>query len=149
MFLLICVTFIALKKATIELDDSQWPLVVIRFTGAPTDEEFEEYLRLYESYLERTGRYGLVLVTEPDAPMTKSKHAKMQAQWIKDHFEILGRKCVGISFVLPGPMMRGVLKAILAMQKLPMDHTVFAREFDACQWIRDRIHADRRRSAAG
>jgi hypothetical protein len=128
---------------TIIFDERDWPLMVIRFSGAPTDAEFEAYLERYEGYLNREDRYGLVMVTEPNSPMTKSKHARMQAAWIKERFDRLSSRCVGIAFVLPSPMMRGVLKAILAMQTLPVRHFVASQEGPAREWIQSRLDADK------
>jgi hypothetical protein len=124
---------------TIIFDERDWPVMVIRFSGAPTDAEFEAYLERYETYLQREDRYGLVMVTEPNSPMTKSKHARMQAAWIKERYDRLSERCVGIAFVLPSPMMRGVLKAILAMQSLPVPYSVSATEEPARKWVRSRL----------
>lgn len=132
--------------ATIEFDERDWPLLVIRFDGTPTDAEFAAYLSRYEKYLERSDRYGLSLVTKPSAPMTKAKHARMQAAWINEHFDRLRDRCVGLAFVLPSPMTRGVLKAILSMQRLPVQHSVHATESDAHDWIRAQLEADRVRT---
>jgi hypothetical protein len=126
---------------TITFDERDWPVMVIRFSGAPTDAEFEAYLERYDTYLNRTDRYGLIMVTEPNTPMTKSKHARMQAAWIKERFARLSDRCVGIAFVLPSPMMRGVLKAILAMQTLPVPYAVSSGEESAAEWVRSRLAA--------
>lgn len=138
-----------MSKASFEIDESEWPLLTIRSHGTPTDEEYASYLESYERFLQRPGRYGLIVVTEPNAPMTKPKHAKVQAKWLKDNYDRLALKCVGISFVLPGPMMRGVVKAILAMQSMPMEHSVFSREHDSREWVLAKLRADKRRKAAG
>lgn len=138
-----------MSNSKFDFDDSEWPLLTIRFSGSPTDEEYEAYLNKYETYLERPERYGLVVVTEPNTPMTKPRHAKMQATWIRDNYDRLAAKCVGISFVMPGPMMRGVIKAILAMQSMPMEHSVYSKELDSREWVKGKLQADRRRKAAG
>ena len=125
----------------ITFDEGSWPLMVIRFSGSPTDEQFQAYLDRYERYLEKDQRYALVLVTEPNAPMTKSKHARMQAAWINEHYSRLGERCLGLAFVLPSPMMRGVLKAILSMQRLPVDYAVHGTEAEGREWANNQLIA--------
>ena len=129
-------------REPISIEDEGWPVLVVRFSGVVKDEQFADYLTRYSTYLHRGERYALVLVTEPSAPLTKAKHARMQAEWIKDNYDLLQQRCLGIGFVLPAPTARGVLKAILSMQRLPMPYSVHAEEPDGRKWVCDLLIAD-------
>ena len=112
--------------SAIEFDESDWPLLRINFTAGPNDEEFDAYLRRYdEVYVRRGQRYGLMMVVHAGMPMTKTAHAKQQAEWIGNNEDVVRRLCAGIAFVLPSPLHRGVLRAILWMQGLPVPYKVF------------------------
>ena len=130
------------------VDEREWPLLVVRWgTESPTDEQFQAYLDHYAALLGRGQRYAIVFVTEPSAPMTKSKHAKLQATWMKEHYDELQKFCVGSAFVLPSPVMRGVLKAILAMQGMPVEYVVVSDEASGMEWAKSRMAKEGVRAA--
>lgn len=53
--------------------------------------------------------------------------------------DAIARRVVGIGFVLPSIVTRGVLKAILKWQPMPCPHKVFQYEHDGAKWVRERI----------
>ena len=120
-------------------DDSQWPLLVVSVSGAPSDEEFEEYLASYDAFLGRGQKYAIIYETRPDAPMFSVGHARKQAKWIAEHDEEIRRLCVGIAFVLPAPVLRGVLRFILGIQDIPAPYKVFRDMAEATPWLDDRM----------
>jgi hypothetical protein len=126
---------------SIRFDETQWPILIIRFSGSPTDDEFTQYLQRYETYMHGEARYAVMLVTEPHASMTKARHAKQQARWIGANQSRIRRHCVGTAFVLPSSLMRGVLRAILSMQSMPVEYAVFSTESQASTWCRARLDA--------
>ncbi len=132
-----------MARGTIEIDDSRWPLMWVRFMGAPTDEEFQGYLDTYDTILLRGQRYVILLSTDPDMPMTKPRHAKMQAAWLKERAPELTRLCMGCAFSLPAPVARGVLRAILGIQRLPMPYEVFRDDASAIAWCEEALRRDR------
>lgn len=124
---------------SIHMERERWPVLVVRMVGQPTDDEFAAYLDAYEGLMGEHDRYGIVYVTMPNAPMTKSRHARMQAKWIAAHEDEIRRRCVGVGFVLPSPIMRGVLRAILAMQSMPVPYRVFDDEEMAIAWVNELV----------
>lgn len=119
------------------MERDRWPVLVVRMVGQPTDDEFAAYLDDYETIMSEHDRYGIVYVTMPDAPMTTSRHARMQAKWIAAHEEEIRQRCARVGFVLPSPLMRGVLRAILAMQSMPVPYRVFDDEELAIAWVNE------------
>lgn len=110
-----------------------------RWVGQPTDEEFQAYLDEYNAVLRRRLPYASVTITMPHTPMTKARHARMQAKWMADQEEPIREFCAGAALVLPSPVMRGVLRAILSMQKMPIPYKVFREEDEGIRWALERL----------
>ena len=126
--------------ASIDFDDTGWPLLQITFQSSPTDEEFEAYLRRYDDdYICRDQRYALALITAPGLPMAKTSHARMQANWIAERTPVIERLCCGLAFVLPSPLQRGVVRALLSMQGLPCPYKTFSTFPEAEPWLNERL----------
>jgi hypothetical protein len=126
----------------ISVDDTYWPMGLIRFLGAQSDAEFNAYLEQVTSLINRGDRYTMVMITEPKTPMTKSHHAKQQAEWLAEHRETLERLNLGTAFILPSSVMRGVLRAILWMQPLPGEHKVFSTVPQGIAWAEAQLLAN-------
>lgn len=130
--------------ASIVFEEHLRPLVVVRFVGGPSDEEFEAYLSRFDAMMADEQVYAIMFVTAPDAPMTRARHARRQAQWMAANVRNIRRHVVSIAFVLQSPLMRGVLRAVLAMQPVAVEYAVFRSEDDAIAWSRDMLSRDTR-----
>jgi len=126
----------------IEIDRSQALLVVVRFHGGPTDDEFRQYIADYVQVLENEPRFGAVFVTTPTMPMTPARQVRMQAQFMKEHRERIEQRVVGVAFSLPSPLMRGVLRGVLMLQPMPCQHTVVGTEAEGVAWVKARLWTD-------
>lgn len=113
-------------------------VVVVRFHGRPNDETFTDYLEQYQSLVDEGGEYVAMYVTDSDARMPSHRHAIRQAKWMKVNQEKTARLCRGLAFVLPSPLMRGFLRAVLQLQPLKVPHQVFRDEEPALSWLRER-----------
>jgi hypothetical protein len=133
----------------IEIDQSQGLLVVVRFQRGPTDREFEQYLQDYAQLLRGEQRFAAVFVTTPHMPMTPARHARLQAQFMKDHRDQMAERVVCVAFSLPSPLMRGVLRGILMLQPMPCPHTVVATESEGVSWVKARLWTDHVRRMKG
>ena len=133
----------------IEIDRSQNLLVVVRFHSTPTDDEFRQYLADYTQVLEKDPRLGAVFVTTPEMPMTPPRHVRLQAQFMKQHRELIEKRVIGVAFSLPTPLMRGVLRGVLMLQPMPCPHTVVGTEAEGVAWIKARLWTDHVRRMKG
>ncbi|MEO0789234.1 MAG: STAS/SEC14 domain-containing protein [Bacteroidota bacterium] len=117
-----------------EFDRSQLPLIVIRFTGAKaTPENFAEYLaELDRNYAPRKP-FALVFELSK-APVPSLKYQRQQADWMKENQEVISQYCVGVAYVIPGTIMRGVLKSIFSFQKQPAPYKVVATITEGEEW---------------
>lgn len=125
---------------SIETDSSRLPLLVIRFTGVVDDVAFDRYLEQTRERATSGKRYA-VLADATNAGVATAPQRKRQADFIKAHRELLAHVCVGNAFVIPNPLVRGVLTAILWLQPLPYDHVVVNGVADGEAWCRKRLAA--------
>lgn len=133
----------------IEIERSQSLLVVVRFHRNATDDEFAAYIADYRKLLETEPRFGAVFVTDPGLPMTPPRQVRMQAQLMKSHAQLMEERVVGVAFALPSPLMRGVLRGVLMLQPMPVQHTVVGTEAEGVAWIKARLWTDHVRRMKG
>jgi hypothetical protein len=124
----------------IRIKTDRWPLVIVDLEGAWSDLQFEQYIAEMTDVLMRDGFRTLVYDATKCTSVTASQR-KLQAEWLTTHGARI-RECTGgLAFVLPSPLVRGVLTAILWMSPLPAPHAVVASLSAAearCQkWLDD------------
>jgi hypothetical protein len=135
--------------SAIETDKSQGLLVVIRFLGLPSESEFRQYLDDYAQMLREQTRFGTVFVTAPSLPMMPPRHARMQAQFIREHREEMIERVVCIAFALPTALMRGVLRGVFMLEASPSPYTVVSTEAEGVAWVKARLWTDHVRRMKG
>lgn len=126
---------------SIVVDSSRAPLLLVRFDGAVDDDAFRGYLQELTAWLDRGQRYAIVLDARTASP-PPAHQRRMQADMIKAEAKRLKQLCVGGAFVIPSPLVRGALTAILWIQPLPWEHTVVADLEAAEAWARNRLAAE-------
>lgn len=123
-----------------QIDDSRWPLVVVRFDGAMSDPEFEKYLAGVTEILERGSTNYLIFDTTKSAAPT-AKQRKRQADWITEHTAMIKRHSAGTAYVIPSALLRGMLTAILWLSPSPVEHVVVSTMREAEQVARQKLAA--------
>jgi hypothetical protein len=122
----------------IVIDDSHWPLVVFTFGGTVTAREIDHYLegmgRLFS-----TGERGIGLVLTDDLKPFDVALIRRLAQWNQANEARLRAQSIGTALVLPSPMVRGLLRAILWMHPIPQPYAVFSTTEEAMVWVRDMV----------
>lgn len=115
-------------------------VIVVRYDGRPNESDFQAYLDRYTELLERGVPYATVYTTEPDARMPTPRQVRMQASWMKEYRDVAAALSKGLAFHLPSPLMRGVLRGVLAIQPLGAQHVVVETEAEAMRWALARLH---------
>ena len=121
---------------SVDLDEG---VLVVRYGGRPDDVAFEDYLERYTALMSRGIPYASVYSTMPSSRMPPVSYVKRQAAWMKEHSELAAKHCRGLAFALPSPLMRGVLRAVLAMQPLGAQHIIVDDEAEAIAWAKGRL----------
>jgi hypothetical protein len=128
------------QTASIEVDETRFPLVVVTFVGVATDAEFEAYLERMSDVMARREVTATVLDASRAGP-TPPKQRARQADWIKANADVLRRYSAGSAFVITSPLIRGLLTAILWLAPMPQAHDVFSSRAAAEQWAVARLRA--------
>jgi len=120
-------------------DRSTFPLVTVTFTGVKeTPENFQVYLDGLLANYDRKESFGLVFDASKSLSLRPDYQLK-QARWMKEHFDLIERYCVGVAYVIPNPILRQVLQLIFNLQKSPTEFKVFAEIQEAQSWLQPRI----------
>lgn len=122
-----------------EVDRVVEGILTVRFTGAPsTDRNFEGYLNEVRDRYRDAGTIG-VLFDASRASLPHYRHIKMQADWLKTHWELMKTQCAGTAYVIPNGMVRGILNMIFTLQNQPVQYEVVSKKADAEVWLRERL----------
>jgi hypothetical protein len=102
--------------------------------------QLDEWLAKLERYLAR-GEKNLTLCITRDVRMWDPALLRRSAGWMKEHQEVIRERSLGFAFVLPSPIARGLLKALLWLQALPQAHKVTSTVPEALYWLSERASA--------
>jgi lipocalin len=118
------------------IDESEFPIVRIRFTGnKSTDQNFETYLDQTKACYRLEKRLAIIFDAS-SAAIPSLSHQKMQAKWLKENEELMQNYCAGTAYVIPNAAIRAILKMIFSLQKQPVAYEIFEKEPEAENWAR-------------
>lgn len=122
-----------------EIDVRNWPIVTVVFTGAAaTKENFPVYLNEVKQCYESEQPLA-ILFDATQAVLPGIPYQKMQAQWLKDHAQLMKDYCKGTAYVIPNLIIRNVLKAIFTLQKQPVPYAVCSTYTEAHTWTKQQL----------
>ncbi|MDP5139708.1 MAG: STAS/SEC14 domain-containing protein [Spirosomaceae bacterium] len=122
-------------------DRSEFPVISIHFTGEKeTKENFELYLQELGNNYERKEKFALVFELT-NAPLPNVKYQLKQAAWMKENEPLIKKYCYGVAYVIPGMVMRSVLKFIFSVQQNPVRFEVFSTFEEGEAWAKSLIPA--------
>lgn len=126
-------------KPYARFEQTDFPIVVVRFTGAKAeDQNFEAYLEdLHQAYQRREP--FTYIFDASNAALPGFKYQKMQADWLRNNEQLMKEYCLGTAYVIPNPLIRNVLKGILALQQQPVPHHVASNEVEAREWCEQKL----------
>ena len=127
---------------TIFVDETAWPLIGIRYEGDIDEREFADLLHHLTGCFERARDQGSRIGLLYDSRRGRSASAlirKMQADWQRDNGPLLGRYGAGVAFVIDSPLVRGLLRAIMWMSRIPSPYVVTATRAEAEEWLESRL----------
>ncbi len=125
----------------VEYDDSMWPVVTLRMIDRLTESEEDEFIefamvppRRHEPYV---GLIDLVRAQTPSA-----RFVRKQASAMARYEEAIATYCRGTAFVANSPMIRGAIRAVLHLQRLPCPRFVTATNDAAWAWARGQLPSE-------
>ncbi len=127
-------------EPAIEIDESRRPLVVVTFRGTARDDELDAYLETMTRILLR-GEPVATVLDATRSGITPPLQRRRQAEWQRQHADLLRRHAIGAAFAINSSAVRGVLNAILWLAPLPHPYHVAATLADAERWAVARLRA--------
>ena len=124
--------------AGIIFDDSLWPLLISRFDGRVSDEQFERYLEQGAAYLRRGELYVSVLdmgkLALPSAPQRQR-----QLEWMRGKEAAMREQLLGCAFVITSPLIRLSLSTLFHVLPLPAPYVAVSNLEGGVRWASHRL----------
>ena len=127
-----------MPPSAVTFDESLWPLLVIRFEGELSSQDFNDYLARLSTYPRRQERYVCILDASRVRVGTREQ-GQRQAAWVKQHEALLRQWQLGSAHVISSPTIRLLTSLILYLQPLPSPHVIVARLGEAVAWAVGRL----------
>jgi hypothetical protein len=125
-------------NSPIQLDDSHWPLLILRMKGLATESQFEEYLAQLEALLRRGERYVSISdATWLGVPPAYQRHR--QAAWSHQHEAALREQVLGHASIITSPFVRLSVSLLLHLKPLPHPHIAVVDMPTALHWVTRRL----------
>lgn len=125
----------------VQFDDSLWPLLVVKFVGTTSDQEFEAYLTRMTGYLQRGDKHICIYDSTEmkDSPLV---HRQKQLEWLKANDALLRQWMIGTGFVITSPIIRLAMNVISQLNKPPCPQTATPTMQAALEWAAERFKAE-------
>ena len=120
--------------AHIRLDDSHWPLLVIRYEGTATDEEVARALTASGRCLERDEPCVIIHDMSRASEVGALTQRHLQAEWLRRHDARLRQWVLGIAFVTNSAALRLMVSLLMHLKPL-VPHKTFPHLPEAVSWV--------------
>lgn len=110
-----------------------WPVVRFEFIGRLSAEEITQYLADSDALI-AGGKPFATVMDGSGMLLPEAEFVRKQAGWVRDHVEDMQRLNCGIAFVVRSTLIRGVVRAVMHFQEIPVPHAWFATLEDAMAW---------------
>ncbi|PTL82124.1 hypothetical protein [Vitiosangium sp. GDMCC 1.1324] len=122
-----------LPASSVSIDDSLWPLRVVRFVGTASPRQFEHYLEETTACLRRREQYISITDLTQGGPST-AEHRQRLVRWMHQYEPLMREVLLGTAFVINSPFMRLAVSAVTHLKPLPIPYLIAAQELEASAW---------------
>lgn len=126
------------SPSNITFDDSLWPLLVVRFSGTPNPQQFEEYMARRGTYLARNQKHTLIYDTVRFSVLTPEQRQR-QIHWLKEHKEPLQTLSLGSALIITSPIVRLLLSGVLHFSQASAPYHAARSLPEAASWCAGRL----------
>lgn len=130
------------------LDDSVWPLLVVKFMGVPTTAHVHAYLERMTGYLERDERHAVIFDSSGMTGIGQSQQYHLQAEWLKRHDARLKQVRLGAAYIIHSPVVRLAVSVVYYLRPTSTPYLITAKEAEAARWVASRLEEDGQHGAA-
>ncbi len=106
------------SSPTVEVDATEFPLVVTRYRGAVSDKDFEAHLRAMTSTMHLADKTAVVLDTTHGSARSVAS-LRMLREWMDAEHEAMAQRVAGVALVIPSAAVRFVLSTFLLTADVP------------------------------
>jgi len=122
----------------IHMDESLWPLLIVRFSGVMSASDFEGYLSRLDVLLKREERFVIITDTSQMSWHGPSLRQR-QVEWIQEHVEAMREWVLGHATITTSTFARLSVSILRHLQPMPMPHTEVGDLPSALVWVTDRL----------
>jgi hypothetical protein len=126
------------SASNITFDDSLWPLLVVKFSGTPTNAQVEEYLARRQSYLDRKQQHVLIYDTQSFRVLTNEQRQR-QIDWLKERAAVMKKYSLGSALVIVSPITRLTLSIVLQFSHSVTPYHAARSLPEAARWAASRL----------
>jgi hypothetical protein len=144
-----------LPDSYVSIDDSRWPLQVVKLVGSATLRQHEQVMEGMTARLRRRERH-LSLIDLSQGGIPTAEQRQRYVLWIQENEALMREVLLGMALVINSPAMRLVVSTVMHLKPLPVPYFIASWELDAVAWsiahLEDqglRPHAERLRSQYG
>lgn len=123
-----------------EFDTSEWPIVRFTFIDRLSVAETERYFEDADKLVHGTRSYACVM-DGTDMLLPETPLVRRQALWIHANGEAMQRVVRAIAFITPSALVRGVVRAVLHFQTIPVPYASFSDLEEGVAWAREQMRA--------
>jgi hypothetical protein len=124
--------------AAITVDESHWPLLMMKFDGDQTDAELEQHIRHIDAIYARKELFATITWMKKYA-RDKQKVERM-GRWLKECEEVTRRYNVGSGLLSHSFGFRFVLSAVMLIRPIRIPYKVCSSFDEALTFVRAQAH---------
>src|SRR5262245_35248042 len=121
---------------SVVIEESEWPLVVARVQGSPTDAEFSNVLTRMDVWLSRARRFAFLMDARGGGSFSPEQR-HLLLKYMKEKAELTQQFLIQ-AIVIDNLVMRTVFYGVNVLFPNRFESKVFARTDDARAWLLSR-----------
>ncbi|QRK05059.1 hypothetical protein JQX13_33290 [Archangium violaceum] len=120
-------------SGSITIDDTQWPLLVVRFVGQPSLQQQEAYFVQMLDHLKREEKLVVIVDTQQVIMMTTENRQRL-AEFVREHDALLRTRLLGCATIITSPVMQLAASLMLYLKPPPFPYLTASSLPEAVKW---------------
>ncbi|MCC6807637.1 MAG: hypothetical protein IT381_09455 [Deltaproteobacteria bacterium] len=122
----------------IAVDESRYPVVTMTFPELPSDEDIQDFIAVNLRLLAKKERHATVVDMRPIAEAAPQQR-RMTADYVRQNYAALQQWRAGVAFVSSSRFTRGIVAAVMWLQRPPYEWAVVASVEAGIAWCEARL----------
>lgn len=123
-----------------QVDEAHWPIATLTFSPRPSEEEILAFVAANERFLATEERHATVVDMRAIIEAHPNQR-RMTAAYVKRNFDALKKYRTGVAFVLNSSFLRGIVTAVMWLQRPPYEWTTVSTVEAGVTWCEQRMKA--------